>query len=66
MSMRYGADHAITSGSAPEAPYHVGRGPGLVQEHQLGGIELGLLLRPVGAVLGHVGAILFGGVQQFF
>src|SRR4028118_1346953 len=40
------------------APRHVGGGPGLVQEHQPGGIERRLLGRPGAPRLGYIRAVL--------
>jgi hypothetical protein len=45
---------------------HVGTGAGLVDEHQVGGIKGGLILSPAFARLGHIGAFLLAGVQNFF
>ena len=45
---------------------HFGRGPGLVDEHQPAGIEIGLALEPGPAARGDVRALLLGGVRGFF
>ena len=45
---------------------HVGAGAGLVDEHQVRGVKRGLILAPALARLGHVGALLLAGVQNFF
>ena len=45
---------------------HVGRGPGLVDEHQPARIERLLVFSPGGAGFGDVGPQLLGGAQSFF
>jgi len=45
---------------------HVGRGPGLVDEHQPARIETFLLFAPGGAGGGDVRPLLLGGAQSFF
>ena len=40
--------------------------PGLVDEHQPAGIEIGLALEPGPAARGDVRALLLGGVRGFF
>ena len=45
------------------ATRHVGLGPGLVGEDQASGINPVLILLPLGAPSGDVGAILFAGGQ---
>jgi hypothetical protein len=45
---------------------HLGRGPGLIDEYQLGGVEIGLALEPGLAPPRDVRAILLGGVRGFF
>jgi hypothetical protein len=48
------------------AARHVGLRPGLVDEHQAGGIKLALVQLPAGAPAGDVEPILLAGVQRFF
>jgi hypothetical protein len=48
------------------APGHVGLGPGLVDEDQPFGVEPALVLLPLLASTGDVGAVLFAGVQALF
>jgi len=45
---------------------HLRRGPGFVDKHQPGGIEIGLALAPGPTPLRDVRPILFGGVRGFF
>jgi hypothetical protein len=45
---------------------HVGFGPGLVNEHQAGGIDPFPILGPLGTAAGNVGAVLLGGNQRLF
>jgi hypothetical protein len=45
---------------------HLGGGPGLVEEHQPGRVEIELLLEPVLAALQDVGAALFVRVRRLF
>ena len=47
-------------------PGHVGRGPGLVDEHQAFGIEVELAVEPVPASLQDVGAVLLGRMRGLF
>src|SRR3954452_2345889 len=48
------------------APGHVGRSPGLIDEHQPLGIEVELALEPGLAPLANVGTILLGGMRRLF
>jgi hypothetical protein len=59
-------NQALAFLAAAIARRHVGRGPGLVDEHQPPGIELLLLLPPSGAGGDDVRPLLFGGAQSFF
>lgn len=45
---------------------HPGIGPAFVHEHQPFGGDGGQLFRPSASLFGHVGPVLFGGVQRFF
>jgi hypothetical protein len=45
---------------------HVGLGPGLVDKDQAGRVDSILILPPLSAPTGHVGTVLFAGVQAFF
>ena len=64
--VRHGAHQAVTPETAPKPASHVRGGPGLVQEDQLRGIELRLLLGPAGAGFRDVRAILLGRAENFF
>ena len=46
--MGYGGDQPLAAGSASVAPRHVGGGAGLINEHQLTGIERRLAALPAG------------------
>jgi len=59
-------DQALAFLAAAIARRHVGRGPGLVDEHQPPRIEPLLLLPPGGAGRDDVRPVLFGGAQGFF
>ena len=66
MAMRdRGAAAFATLRAAPQAG-HLGRGPGLIDEHQPAGIEIGLALEPGPATRRDVGSVLLGGVSGFF
>jgi hypothetical protein len=41
-------------------------GPGFIEEHRLGRVELGRGVRPGAARFGHVGAVLLGRAQPLF
>ncbi len=51
--------------AAPQAG-HLGRGPGLIDEHQPAGIEIGLDFEPGQPARRDVRPILLGGVRGFF
>ena len=66
MAMRDRGAAALTAlGPAPRAS-HLGRGPGLIDEDQLLGIETGLGVEPGLAAEDHIGPLLLGGVRGFF
>jgi hypothetical protein len=48
------------------APCHLGRGPGLVDEDQALGVQIGLALEPGPTTTQNVGALLLAGVRGFF
>ena len=60
------ADQAPAPRPAAVEAHHLGVDAGLVDEDQLGGVEVRLISLPPGARLGHVRSILFGGMQSFF
>ncbi len=51
---------------AAVAPGHIGLGPSLVDENQTPGVNPALILLPLGATIGDVGAVLLAGVEAFF
>ena len=66
MTMRHGRDQSFAARRATARPGHVGLGPALIDEHQLGRAQIGLFVPPFGARLGNVRAILFGRVERLF
>jgi hypothetical protein len=60
------ADQPLADRASPVAAGHLGVGPGLVDEHQLGRIEARLAGLPARAPLGHVRPVTLGGVLGFF
>jgi len=62
--------HANAQTPAPQRPSitpgHVGRSPGLVDEHQPLGIKIQLALEPRLASLADVGSLLLGGMRRLF
>jgi len=52
--------------SASVAPGHVGRGPGLIDEHQPLGIKVELALKPGLASLANIRPVLLGGMCRLF
>jgi hypothetical protein len=54
-----------TSGAAAQ-PGHLGRGTGLIDEHQMVRIEVRLRVEPGLAPPGDVGPLLLAGVRGFF
>ncbi len=48
------------------APRHLGRGPGLVDEHQPLGLQIRLDLEPILPTMQNVRALLLAGVRGFF
>ena len=57
---------ALPTPAAAIAASHIGRSPGLIDEHQPVRIEIGLAIEPVLATLQDVGASLLGGVGRLF
>ena len=60
------SDQPLTTATAPVGAHHFGGGSGLVDEHQVLGIEVRLPGLPVLTLLSDVGPCLLGGVQSFF
>jgi hypothetical protein len=59
-------DQALAFLTAAVTRRHVGRGPGLVNEHQPARIKALLVFTPGGARVGDVRPLLFGGAQSLF
>ena len=57
---------ALAARRPPEQWRHIGLGPGLVDEHQAGGIYATLIGLPLGAPPGDVGSIALAGDQRLF
>ena len=57
-------DQALAARSPPTQTRHIRLRPGLVDEDQAPGIELGLIGFPVRSLLGDVRQILLGGVDR--
>src|SRR5438270_652728 len=64
MTVGHRADQTLTLETAAVLAGHVGAGPGFVDEHQLVGIELGLMLAPVVAPSFYVRAVLLRGADD--
>ena len=66
MSMRDRGTAAFTTLRAATQAGHLGRGSGLIDEHQPAGIEIGLLDKPGQPARGDVRPVLLGCVRGFF
>ena len=66
MAVRHADPQALAARGAAVGAGHVGRRPGLVDEDQALGIEIGLALEPGLAPLQDVGAVLLAGVRGLF
>src|SRR5271169_1329983 len=66
VSMWNFGDQAFSPRGAASQPRHVGLGPGLINEDQLGRIKSQLAHPPCGTGLRHVRTILLGGVDRLF
>jgi hypothetical protein len=66
MTVRNAGPEPLASWSAATTPGHVGRCPGLVDEHQTIRIEIELSIEPVPAPLQDVRAVLLGRVRGLF
>ena len=64
--VRHGADQTGAERTAPVAPRHVGRGRGLVEEDEPGGVHEGLPATPSAALRDDVGPLLLGRSQGLF
>ena len=66
MPVREAHPQALTPRTAAVAPGHVGRRPGLVDEHQARGIEVKLAVEPRLALAQDVGSVLLDRVPDLF
>ena len=66
MSMWDRGTAALATLRAAPQTGHLGRGAGLIDEHQSAGIEIGLAFEPGQPARGDVRALLLGGVRGFF
>jgi hypothetical protein len=66
MTMRHADPEPFATRAAAAAARHVGRGPGLVDEDEAFGIEIGLTVEPVLPALQDVGAVLLAGMRRLF
>ena len=66
MAVRDSGAQSLTARCPATGAGHVGRGPGLVDEHQAIRIEVELALEPFPAARQDVGALLFGCVRRLF
>ena len=66
MAMGNAGTKPLAASASSVATRHVGRGPGLVDEHQPVGVEVELTLEPVPAVAQDIGPVLLGGVRGLF
>ena len=66
MAVRDGGSQPAAAPRASALARHVCRGPGLVDEHQLRRIEVGLPRKPGAPLLQNVGALLLFGVRGLF
>jgi hypothetical protein len=66
MAMRDGGAQTLPSGRAAAGPDHVGRRPGLVDEHQAGEVEIELIVEPGLPPPQDVRTVLLGGVRGLF
>ncbi len=66
MAMRHASAQALPARGPSVTPGHVGRGPGLIDEHEMRRVEVELALEPGLAPLQDVGAVLLGGMGRLF
>jgi hypothetical protein len=66
MAVRHAHAQPVAARHPPISARHVGRGPGLVDENEAFGIEVGLSLEPVLPSLHDVRTLLFAGVRGLF
>src|SRR6478672_13143306 len=61
-----GGTQAAASGCTTVYPGHLGRGPGLIDEHQAFGLEIELPLEPVPTPLQDIRSVLLGSMRRLF
>ena len=66
MAVRNAGPQPVASWSPAAGARHLGRGAGLVDEDELGRVEIKLALEPALPPGEHVLPVLFGGVSRFF
>lgn len=66
MTVRDFADQPFAAWRAPAQPRPIGRGAGFVDEDQMLGIKLGLMIGPLGPCGRNVRPVLLSGAQAFF
>jgi hypothetical protein len=66
MAVRHADPRPFTPPAAAMAAGRVGRCPGLVDEDEAFGVEIGLAVEPVPPALQDVRAVLLGGVRGLF
>lgn len=66
VAMREAHPQAFTLGATAMAAGHVGRSPGLVDEHESLGIKVGLAIEPVMPLAQDVGAVLLDRMASLF
>ena len=66
MSMRDSSAQPFAAGRAPTGARHIGRRPGFVDEDELGGIKVQLIIEPALALFLDVGTALLYSVASLF
>lgn len=66
VAMRDGGAAAFTAQAATAQAGHLCGGPGFVQKHKLGGVEVGLCVKPRFAPGAYVRAFLLAGMRGLF
>jgi hypothetical protein len=65
-AVRHLGFEALTARRPSPQRCHIGFGPGLIDEHQAGGINPILILGPLRPSAGDIGPVLLGGNQRLF
>lgn len=63
--MRHGHPATLAAGSSVPQPCHFSAGAGLVDEHQVLGIEISLRVEPSLPPAGYIRPVLLGGMRRF-